>query len=121
MVFEKFALTLQSLCKRFVLLDVLLRTVYESNESELQWVHSSSQDVQRVRSVVHEIEFRQDTNCSPPHRIDLASELERLGVDEIDVGGGYGEDDAVGLRDVLGDEVARLFLDIGGLIANGHL
>jgi hypothetical protein len=51
----------------------------------------------------------------------MASELQRLRVDEIDVGGRDGEDDTVRLRDVLGDEVARLLLDVGRLVANGYL
>lgn len=51
----------------------------------------------------------------------MAGQLQSFRVDEIDVGGGDGEDDTVGLRNVLGDEVPRLLLNIGRLIANGHL
>jgi hypothetical protein len=51
----------------------------------------------------------------------MAGELQRLRVDEIDVGGRDGENDTVGLRNVLGDEVARLLLDVGRLVANGYL
>jgi hypothetical protein len=42
----------------------------------------------------------------------MAGQLESLGVYEIDVCGGDGENDTVGLRNVFGDEVPRLLLDI---------
>jgi hypothetical protein len=51
----------------------------------------------------------------------MARELESLGVYEIDVGGRDSQNDTVRLRDVFGDEVARLLLDIGRLVANGYL
>jgi hypothetical protein len=51
----------------------------------------------------------------------MAGQLQSLGVDEIDVRGGDGKNDTVGLGDVLGDEVAGLLLDVCRLVANGYL
>lgn len=51
----------------------------------------------------------------------MPSELERLGVHNIDVCRGDGKDDAVRLRNVLRDKVPRLLLDIRGLVADGNL
>lgn len=51
----------------------------------------------------------------------MPSQLQSFGIYKIHVGRRDGEDDTVGLRNVFGDEVAGLLLDIGGLIANGYL
>jgi hypothetical protein len=51
----------------------------------------------------------------------MARELQSLGVYEIDVGWRDGQDDTVRLRDIFGDEVAGLLLDICRLVANGYL
>jgi hypothetical protein len=51
----------------------------------------------------------------------MSGELERFRVDKIDVRGGNGEDDTVRLRNVFGDEVARLLFDVCWLIANRNL
>lgn len=51
----------------------------------------------------------------------MAREFQRLRVDEIDVCGGDGEDDTVGLCNIFGDKVAGLFLDVARLVANGYL
>lgn len=51
----------------------------------------------------------------------MPGELERFRVDKIDIRGRDGEDDTVRLRNVLGDEVASLLLDICGLVPNGYL
>ena len=71
--------------------------------------------------MIHEIQLCKDTDGPLAHGVDMAGQLQSFRVDEIDVGGGDSEDDTVGLRNVLGDEVSRLLLDIGGLVANGHL
>lgn len=51
----------------------------------------------------------------------MAGQLERFRINQIDVCGRDGEDDAVGLCDVLCDEVARLLFNVGRLVANGYL
>lgn len=51
----------------------------------------------------------------------MSGKLQRLRVDNVNVRWRHGQHDAVGLRNVLGDEVPGLFLDIGRLISNGNL
>lgn len=51
----------------------------------------------------------------------MASELESLRVDNIDIGGRNSKDNTVWFCDILRNEVASLLLDIGGLIADGDL
>ena len=51
----------------------------------------------------------------------MSGELQRLRVDEIDVGGRDSENDTVGLRNVLGDEAACLLFNVCWLVANGNL
>jgi hypothetical protein len=71
--------------------------------------------------VIHQVQLCQDTDGASSHGVDMAGQLEGLGVDQIDVGRRDSEDDAVGLCDVLCDQVAGLLLDIAGLITNGNL
>lgn len=54
-------------------------------------------------------------------RVDLAGHLQGLRGGHVRVGGGDGQDDAVGVGDVLQDEISYLNLDILRLIADGHL
>jgi hypothetical protein len=109
---EEVALSLQSIFKRFSLLDVMLRSVDDTNEAKLERVHTAGQDVHGVCSMVHEIQLCEDTNRPLARGVDMASQLQSLGVYEIDVCGGDGEDDAVWLGNVFGDEVPRLLLDV---------
>lgn len=51
----------------------------------------------------------------------MSGEFEGFGVDKIDVGGGYSENDTVRLCDVFGNEISCLFLDISRLVADGNL
>lgn len=51
----------------------------------------------------------------------MASQLQGFRVDEIDVRRRDGENNTVRFRNVFGDEVASLLLDIGGLVTNGNL
>ena len=51
----------------------------------------------------------------------MPCELEGFRVDNVDICWGDGQNDTVWLGDVLGDQVAGLLLDVGGLITNGHL
>lgn len=59
--------------------------------------------------------------CSFTVRVDLAGHLQGLRGGHVRVGGGDGQDDAVGVGDVLQDELSYLNLDVLWLIANGHL
>lgn len=51
----------------------------------------------------------------------MAGELQGFRVDQIDVCGGDGKNNTVGLCNVLGNEVSCLLLNVGRLVANGDL
>ena len=51
----------------------------------------------------------------------MSREFQGLRVDNVHVGRRNGENNTVGLGDVLGDKGPGLLLDIGGLISNGNL
>lgn len=53
--------------------------------------------------------------------VDLAGHLQGLRGGHVRVGGSDGQDDAVGVGDVLQDEISDLNLDVLRLIADGHL
>lgn len=92
---EELRLMVESVAQAFVRVDVLLAAVNDTDESEFEGVDTAGEDVQGVRSCVHQVEFREDTNCSAALWVYGACELQGLRVREVDVGGGNGEDDAV--------------------------
>jgi len=118
---EEVSLGREGIGERLVALNVLLRTVDDSDEAQLQGVYATRKNVHGVCSVIHQVQLCQDTNGASSHGVDMAGQLEGLGVDKIDVCRRDGENDAVGLCDVLCDQVAGLLLDIAGLIANRDL
>jgi hypothetical protein len=118
---EELALRLECIGEVLVALDILLRAVDRSNESKLERVYASRENVESVRAVVHKIELCEHTNGALSGGIDMTSELQRFRVDDVHVRGRDSQNNAVWLCNVLGDEVARLFFDVRGLISNGHL
>ena len=136
---EEFGLGVELIAHRFIPVDVLLTSIDDTDESELERVHSTGENVERVRSSVHEIQFRQYSDRATALWIDVSGQLERIRVGEIDVGGTNSENDTaaaesassesrvdtegspVGLRDVVQYEVADLTLDVGRLISDGNL
>ena len=101
--------------------DILLGAVYYSDESQLQRIDPSSENVHCVRAMVHQVKFRQDTDRSLARGIDMARKLQGFRIDNVHVRRRDGKDDTVWLRDVFRNQVARLLLDIRGLVANWHL
>ena len=71
--------------------------------------------------MVHKIELGKNTDCALASGIDMAGELERFGVDDIHVRRRNSKNDAVGLCNVLGDQVTRLLLNIRRLVTDWHL
>jgi hypothetical protein len=51
----------------------------------------------------------------------MAGEFEGFRVNDIDVGGRYGEDNTVGLGNIFGNKVSSLLLNVGRLVANRDL
>lgn len=74
--------------------DVLLRSIDDSDEAEFERVDSTGEDIGSVGSSVHEIELGEDSDGSKASRINGTSELEGIRVGEVDVGWRDGEDDA---------------------------
>lgn len=118
---EEFPLIAQRVFERFAVLDVLLRAVDDGDEPEFQGIHPTRKDVHGVCAVIHEIDLGQHPDCSDTQGVNMARKLQRLGIDNVNIGRRHGENDTIRLGDVLGDQVARLFLDIGRLIADGYL
>lgn len=71
--------------------------------------------------MVHEVELRQYADCALSRGIHMPCQLEGFRIDDINIGRGDSEDDAVGLGNILRDEIAGLLLDVCGLISNGNL
>ena len=120
-VLEKVHFVVESLLHGLVALNVLLGAVDYTDEAQLQGVYTARENIECVRSMVHKIKLGQDADGPAAQGIDMAGKLESFRVDNVDVGGGDGEDNAVGLGNVLGDEVTRLLLDVARLVANGNL
>ena len=118
---EEFLLGLESLRQRLVRLDVLLRSIDHADESQLQRIHSTRQDIERVGPVIHEVDFSEHPDRPSTHRIDISSQLQSFGIDDIHIGRRDGQDDTVGLGDILRDERPGLLLDIRRLISNRYL
>lgn len=121
MVTEEFCFRFQSIPERLVPLDILLRSVDDTNKPKLQRVNTTRQNLQSICPMVHQIELRENTDCALSLRIDLTSKLEGLRVDEILVGRRDSQNDTVRLRNILEDERSRLLLDVGRLISNRNL
>ena len=64
---------------------------------------------------------RRLTDSAPAFRVHDARQLQGVAVDQVSVGGGDGQDDAGGVADVLQHHLADALLDVGGLVAHGHL
>ena len=73
MIPEEFRLRIQLIAHRFVAVYILLTAIDDSDESELERVHSTGEDVESVRSGVHEIQFRQYSNRATALRVDVSS------------------------------------------------
>lgn len=93
-VAEELGLLVELLVHRLVLVDVRLAAVHHADEAQLERVHPPGEDVERVRASVHEVQLRQHSDRAAALRVDLARELERLRVGDVDVRGRDGEDDA---------------------------
>lgn len=74
--------------------DILLTAIDDADKAELEGVRPASEDIERIRARVHEVEFCQDAQCPQPAWVDGPGKLERVGIGEVDVGGGDGKDDA---------------------------
>jgi hypothetical protein len=121
MVPEEIPLGRQRIGQGLVTLDILLRPVHDADETQLEWIYSSRKNVHSICPVIHEIQLCEHANRPPSHRVHMPGQLESFGIDEIDVGRGNSEDDAVGFRNVFRNQIPRLLFDVGRLVSDGHL
>lgn len=96
MISEKLFLLPEGLLHRQPSIDILLTPIDNPNKSKLQRIRPSRQDIQRIRSGIHQIELGEHANRSQASRIDGSREFERVRVGNVLVCGGNGEDDCVG-------------------------
>jgi hypothetical protein len=120
-VLEELLLMLKSGGNSSGVVDVALRSVDDGNVTETKRDNATGENVDDVRSLVHQIDLRKDTDGSETLRVDLTSELETVGVGQIGVGSGDGENDRVGLLNELEEHVADLNLDVARLVTDGDL
>lgn len=118
MVPEKLLFRLQRLSQWLAALNVLLRSIDNANEAQFQGVNPTSENIQSVCTMVHEVQFGQHTNRPPSHGIYLAGEFQSLGVDKINVGRRHRKDNAVWLRNIFGNQCTSLFLNVRRLVPN---
>mmetsp|Transcript_65494 Transcript_65494/g.109896 ORF Transcript_65494/g.109896 Transcript_65494/m.109896 type:complete len:722 (+) Transcript_65494:87-2252(+) len=118
---DELLLGLQGATDVLFLKDVLLPAVDHADVPALQGHHFAHQDVHRVRALVHQVQLREDADGPVARRVDFAGDGQGVGVGQVVVGGGHGEDDAVLLRDVLHDEVADLHVHVRGLVPDRDL
>jgi hypothetical protein len=78
---------------RHILHDVLLAPVDHADKAQLEGVCPPGEHVERVGPGVHEVEFREHAERAETAWVYAARELQGVGVGEVDVGGGYSEDD----------------------------
>ena len=71
--------------------------------------------------MIHQVYLGENTNGSTADRVDMTGKLQGLGIDNVNISGGDGQDNAVGFGDILRNQVAGLLLNIGGLITNRDL
>jgi len=69
MIPKEFLLSPHLFIHWFLCINILLTPSHYTNESQLQRVNSSSEDIERVRSCIHQVEFRQDSDCTSTLRI----------------------------------------------------
>lgn len=121
MVLEEVLLVLQSVSDRLLVLDVTLTTVDDGDVTQTQRDNPSSENIHNVGSLIHQIDLTQDTDGALSLGVYLARQLQTVGVGQILVGRGHGQDDSVGLADVLEHHILDLALNVLRLVSDRHL
>ena len=112
MVFEELCLRFSGILHTFFCIDILLAAVYTPNEAEFEGIDTSSEDIESVSTCIHQVQFGQDTNGATSLRIYCTCKFEGIGVGEVNVGGGYGQNDAVVIFIILCKLNSRIFKPI---------
>ena len=116
MVPEELSLGGASFADRPALRDVLLAPVHHTDVSEPQRDNFASDARDGVGAAVHDVELGDDADGPFAHGIHELGQCECVGVGEVGVGGGDGEDEARFAFDVGEDHVSDAFLDVGWLV-----
>ena len=118
---KELLLVLQCSCDRLGLVDIPLSSVDDRDVTQPKGDDSTSENVDDIGSLVHEIHLGQDSNRSRSLWVHLPSHLQSVRVGQIGVGGGDSEDDGVWLGDESHEHVTDLLLDIARLVADWDL
>ena len=78
MIVEKLRFALQRVAHAFFGVDVLLTAIDDTDEAQLQWIYTSSEDIQCICTCIHEVELSEYTNCAPALWIDGTGKLKRV-------------------------------------------
>lgn len=70
MLHEELRLTVQRILHALLHVDILLTTVDDTDEAELEWIHATGKDVRSIRARIHQVQFGQDTDSSSPLWVD---------------------------------------------------
>lgn len=76
MVLEEVGLVLERVLHWLATLDILLRTVDDTDESKLKRVNTAREDVERIGAMVHQVDLGKNTDSPPAERVDMAGKLE---------------------------------------------
>lgn len=78
MLYEELRFAVQRIFHALLHVDILLTTVDDADESELEWIHSTSKDIRRVCACVHEVQLCEDADRSTALWVDRACQFERF-------------------------------------------
>ena len=76
MILEELRFAFQRVAHAFFGIDVLLTAVDDTDEAQLQWIYTPSEDIQRVCTGIHKVKFCKYTNGAPALWIDGTGEFE---------------------------------------------
>lgn len=72
MISEELSLGIELILHWLAAVDILLAAIDDTDESELEWIDTTSENVKSVRASVHEIKFGENPDCTTTLRVDVA-------------------------------------------------
>ena len=94
MTFKEALFGFESLIHGLAGKNVLLAAVDDADKTEFQRKHLASQDIQRVRACIHQIQLGHDANRALAHWVHLPRQLETVRVGQIRIGRRHRENNA---------------------------
>ena len=77
-ILEEFSLVFYRILQTFVGVNVLLTPIDNSNESELEGIHTTSQNIESIRAGVHQVQLGQHSDCPSSLRVYRACQFQRF-------------------------------------------